>query len=144
MIFLEVFVNMAGFFDKAIKLIDNLLSNKQNTVNTKSSAKSTPANTYDGLSEEEWEDLNHIVKFTAPNGKTLRFKFLDLIKFGKEEYVVLRPFDEPNGKGDVTILRVKEVGGADGDTYVTVTDEAIRLFVYEIYKQRNKDNLNFS
>lgn len=135
---------MAGFFDKAINLIENLISTKRSTVNTKGSAKNTPINAYGGLSEEEWEDLNHILKFTSPNGKTLRFKFLDLIKFGKDEYAVLRPIDEPNKKGEITIVRIEKVGGADGDTFVIVTDEAIRLLVYEIYKKRNRDNLNFS
>ncbi len=83
------------------------------------------------------EDDNFIV-LTDDQGNDVKFEFLDLIEFEGEEYVVLLPEE-----GDeVVILRVESVDD-DSESYSGVDDERTLTAIFEIFKEKFKDEFNF-
>ncbi len=83
------------------------------------------------------EDDNFIV-LTDDQGNDVKFEFLDLIEFEGEEYVVLLPEE-----GDeVVILRVESVDD-DSESYTGVDDERTLTAIFEIFKEKFKDEFNF-
>ena len=96
-------------------------------------------------SEEELED--NIVTLTDENGKESKFEVLDLVEYDNEEYFVLLPVEEEenNEPGEVLILKVED-SDEDGDefkSYVSVDDEETLTKVFEIFKDKFKDEFNF-
>ena len=83
------------------------------------------------------EDDNFIV-LTDDQGNDVKFEFLDLIEFEGEEYVVLLPEE-----GDeVVILRVESIDD-DSESYSGVDDERTLTAIFEIFKEKFKDEFNF-
>ena len=76
------------------------------------------------------------------NGEEVEFEFLDLIEYGDSEYVVLLPIDED--EDEVVILKVQGIEGSDEEEYVAVENEADLYAVFEIFKERFKDEFNFA
>ena len=65
---------------------------------------------------QEGEELDNIIVLNDENGEEIEFEFLDLIEYEGEEYVVLLPNDE---------------------------DEDVLKAVFEIFKEKFKDEFNF-
>ena len=59
-----------------------------------------------------------------------------------EEYVVLLPIEDCEEAGQVVILRLEE-SGKDEESYVSVDDETILMTVFNIFKDKFKDEFNF-
>ncbi|MBR3697638.1 MAG: DUF1292 domain-containing protein [Clostridia bacterium] len=95
-------------------------------------------------SEFEEEDSN-IVILNDEDGNEIRFEFLDLIEYESEEYVVLLPVDEDgeNEDGEVVILKLEDSEGEE-ESYVSVDDENVLTAVFEIFKDKFKDEFNFT
>ena len=94
----------------------------------------------------EGEDLDNIVILNDEDGNEVRFKFLDLIELNNEEYVVLLPVLEEGeeDEGEVVILKVEDMDEeSDEESYVSVDDEAILNQVFEIFKEKFKDDFDF-
>ena len=72
---------------------------------------------------EEGEELDNIIVLNDENGDEIEFEFLDLIEYDGEEYVVLLPNDE--------------------ESYVSVEDEDVLQAVFDIFKEKFKDEFNF-
>lgn len=93
---------------------------------------------------EEGEELDNIVVLNDEDGNEVEFEFLDLIEYEGESYVVLLPTDEDEeGAGEVLILKLEDTDSEDEESYVSVEDEEILNNVFEIFKDKFKDEFNF-
>ena len=96
----------------------------------------------DGLNEE----LDNVIVLNDEDGNEVRFEFLDLIELEGEEYVVLLPISEEGEEddGEVVILKVEDTDEElDEESYVSVDDEDTLNEVFEIFKEKFKDEFNF-
>ncbi len=87
-------------------------------------------------------EIDNIIVLNDEYGNAVNFEFLDLIEYEKNEYVVLLPTDESDEAGEVVILQVEDENGEE-ETYVSVEDENTLLAVFEIFKDKYKDEFNF-
>lgn len=87
-----------------------------------------------------YEELDNIVVLHDEDGNEIRFEFLDLIEFNSKEYVVLLPCEDDDG--EVVILELEEEND-DSESYVGVSDEKILNAVFEIFKEKFKDEFDF-
>ena len=92
---------------------------------------------------EELED--NIIILNDEDGKETKFEFLDLINYDEEQYVVLLPTEEESDEpGEVVILRVEDTDqDSDEESYVSVEDEEVLNKVFEIFKDKFKDEFDF-
>ncbi len=93
--------------------------------------------------EQEGEELDNIIVLNDENGDEIEFEFLDLIEYEGEEYVVLLPHDEEDEADEVVILKLEDTDSEDEESYVSVEDEHILQAVFEIFKEKFKDEFNF-
>ena len=93
----------------------------------------------------EDEELNNIVILNDENGEEIPFEFLDVIEYEGEEYVVLLPVEEEEGEdlGEVVILKIEDTENEEEESYVSVDDEEILNTVFEMFKEKFKDEFNF-
>lgn len=97
--------------------------------------------------DENNEELDNILVLNDEEGNEVQFEFLDLIEFEGEEYVVLLPVEteESNNEeaGEVVILKVEDTENEDEESYVSVEDEEVLNKVFEVFKEKFKDEFNF-
>ena len=92
----------------------------------------------------ENEELDNIIVLNDENGEEVPFEFLDLIEYEGEEYVVLLPVEEDDKEADeVVILKLEDTESEDEESYVSVEDEEILNKVFEMFKEKFKDEFNF-
>ncbi len=89
------------------------------------------------------EELDNIIVLNDEEGNETEFEFLDLIEYEGEEYVVLLPVEEADDAGEVVILKLEDTESEDEESYVSVDDEDILNKVFEIFKEKFKDDFNF-
>lgn len=87
-------------------------------------------------------ELDNIVVLNDEYGNEVNFEFLDLIEYEGNEYVVLLPADESDEAGEVVILQVEDLSGEE-ESYVSVEDENTLMAVFEIFKDKYKDEFDF-
>ena len=93
---------------------------------------------------QEGEELDNIIVLNDENGEEIEFEFLDLIEYEGEKYVVLLPNDEDEEEpGEVVILKLEDTDSEDEESYVSVEDEEVLKNVFEIFKNKFKDEFNF-
>ena len=96
----------------------------------------------------EGEELDNIVILNDENGNEVKFEFLDLVELDNEEYVVLLPIndDGEEDEGEVVILKIEdnEDENSEEESYVSVEDEAILNQVFEIFKEKFKNDFDFA
>ena len=93
--------------------------------------------------EQEGEELDNIIVLNDEDGEEIEFEFLDLIEYEGEEYVVLLPHDEEEEGDEVVILKLEDTDSEDEESYVSVDDEEVLQAVFEIFKEKFKDEFNF-
>ncbi len=95
--------------------------------------------------DNENEELDNIIVLNDEEGKEVEFEFLDLVELDGEEYVVLLPIEdeESEDEGEVVILKVEDTENEEEESYVSVDDEEILNQVFEIFKEKFKDEFNF-
>ena len=94
----------------------------------------------------EGEDLDNVVILNDEDGNEVRFEFLDLVELEDEEYVVLLPIAEEGEEeeGEVVILKVEDTDEeSDEESYVSVDDDETLNKVFEIFKEKFKDDFDF-
>ena len=95
----------------------------------------------------EGEELDNIVVLNDEDGNEVKFEFLDLVELDDEEYVVLLPITEEGEEeeGEVVILKVEDTDDEDSEeeSYVSIEDEEILNKVFEIFKEKFKDDFDF-
>ncbi len=92
------------------------------------------------------EELDNIIILNDEDGNEVKFEFLDLIELDNEEYVVLLPVTEEGEEeeGEVVILKVEDTDEeSDEETYVSIEDEETLNKVFEIFKEKFKDDFDF-
>lgn len=89
------------------------------------------------------EELDNIIILNDEDGKEVKFEFLDLVELDGEEYVVLLPAEEDEEEGEVVILKVEDTESEEEESYVSVDDEETLNKVFEIFKEKFKDEFNF-
>ena len=94
---------------------------------------------------ESGEELDNIIVLNDEDGKEVEFEFLDLIEYDEEEYVVLLPVEESSDEeiGEVVILKVEQTESEDQESYVGVEDEEVLNKVFEIFKEKFKDEFDY-
>lgn len=99
---------------------------------------------FNNNNNEESEEIDNIIVLNDENGEEVPFEFLDLIELDGEEYVVLLPVEEDEEEADeVVILKLEDTESEDEESYVSVDDEEILNKVFEIFKEKFKDEFNF-
>ena len=96
------------------------------------------------MENEELDD--NIVVLNDEEGNEVQFEFLDLVELDDEEYVVLLPVTEEGEEeeGEVVILKLEDTDeDSEEESYVSVEDEEILNKVFEIFKEKYKDEFNF-
>lgn len=97
--------------------------------------------------DENNEELDNIVTLKDEDGNDVKFEFLDLIEYEGEEYVVLLPAEEEeDAEPDEVVILQLEKGSDENskeETYVSVDDENVLNAVFEIFKEKFKDEFNF-
>ena len=89
------------------------------------------------------EELDNIIILNDEEGKEVKFEFLDLVELDNEEYIVLLPADEEEDEGEVVILKIEDSEDSDEESYVSVDDEEVLNKVFEIFKDKFKDEFDF-
>lgn len=90
----------------------------------------------------ENEEMDNIIVLNDEEGNEVEFEFLDLIEYEGEEYVVLLPAEETDDAGEVVILQVEDID-TDEESYISVEDEDTLNKVFDIFKDKFKDEFNF-
>ena len=92
------------------------------------------------------EELDNIISLNDEDGNEVKFEFLDLIDSEDEQYVVLLPVLEEGeeDEGEVVILKLED---SDEDTeqesYVSVENEETLMKVFNIFKDKFRDEFDF-
>lgn len=91
------------------------------------------------------EELDNIIVLNDENGEEVPFEFLDLVELDGEEYVILLPVEEEDSEdaGEVVILKVEDTESEEEESYVSVDDEDVLNKVFEMFKEKFKDEFNF-
>ena len=88
---------------------------------------------------ELYEEEVNILTLTDENGEETEFEYMDAVEYMGKEYLVLMPVEST----EIVVLEVQPVD-EENENYISVQDEAILDTVYEIFKERYKDVLNFA
>ena len=95
----------------------------------------------------ENEEVDNIIVLNDEDGNEVRFEFLDLVELDDEEYVVLLPVTDEGeeDEGEVVILKIEDNDDEESEeeSYVSVEDEAILNQVFEIFKEKFKNDFDF-
>lgn len=83
---------------------------------------------------------DNIIILNADEGNEVEFEFLDLIPYRGKEYVVLLPVSDD--ADEVVILQLEEVDD-ETESYISVDNELTLQAVFEIFKEKAKDEFNF-
>ena len=91
------------------------------------------------------EELDNIIILNDEEGKEVKFEFLDLVELDNEEYIVLLPAEEADeeAEGEVVILKIEDSENEEEESYVSVEDEEVLNKVFEIFKEKFKDEFDF-
>ena len=94
----------------------------------------------------ENEEVDNIIVLNDEDGNEVKFEFLDLVELDDEEYVVLLPVAEEGEEedGEVVILKLEDNDDEDSEeeSYVSVEDEDVLNKVFEIFKEKFKDDFD--
>ena len=96
--------------------------------------------------DENMEEVDNIIVLNNENGEEVKFEFLDLVDLDDEQYVVLLPMTEADeeDEGEVVILKLEDTDEETKDeSYVSVEDEETLMKVFNIFKEKFKDEFNF-
>ena len=94
------------------------------------------------MAENYVVDPEDIVTLQDENGENVQYEFLDLVEYQEKEYVVLLPIEEE--ADEVIILQVIPCDDdPEMEEYVSVeTDEELAA-VFEVFKEKNKEEFEF-
>lgn len=95
--------------------------------------------TLEPISNENLQDDN-IVVLTDEEGNEVAFEFLDLIQYRDKKYVVLLPNTD---EADEVVILQLEYADDETESYLNVDNEYTLQAVFEMFKQRAKDDFDF-
>ncbi len=88
---------------------------------------------------EEYEA--EIITLEDDLGNEKDFEFLDTVEYDGDEYIVLLPVEEEE-QNEVMILRVDSLDDKD-EIYSGIDDEEVLQAVFNIFRDRYKDDFDF-
>ena len=88
------------------------------------------------------EALSNLIVLQDEDGNDVEFEFLDMLEYNDEEYVVLMPVNDFDG--EVVILQVGEGENEDEEQYISVQDDETLQAVFELFKEKFKDMIDFA
>lgn len=88
---------------------------------------------------EEYEA--EIITLEDDLGNEKDFEFLDTVEYDGDEYIILLP-DEEEEQNEVMILRIESIDD-ENENYIGIDDEEILQKVFDIFKDRYKDDFDF-
>ncbi len=95
----------------------------------------------------ENEEFDNIITLKDEDGNEVKFEFLDLVELNDEEYVILLPVttEGEEEEGEVVILQIEDKDTPDDEeeSYISVEDESILNQVFEIFKEKFKNDFDF-
>ena len=87
--------------------------------------------------------MDNIITLNSESGE-VRFEFLDLVEYNGDEFVVLLPADDPDESGEVVVLKLDTIDeDAEEESYIGVEDEDTLQAVFNIFKDKFKDEFDF-
>jgi len=89
--------------------------------------------------EEMQEELDNVIVLTDDEGNDVEFEWLDTVEVNDKTYVVVLPTDDDSE--EVVILKVESE--EDEDTFVGLEDEDEVNAVFDVFKEKNKENFDF-
>lgn len=94
-----------------------------------------------GYNEEE----DSVVILKDEDGNDVKFEFLDLIEYEGENYLLLLPAEEVEDENadEVVILKEDPNSQEDEEAYISVEDEDTLNKIFEIFKEKFKEEFNF-
>lgn len=92
--------------------------------------------------EYSFDELDTTVMLHDDDGNEVTFEFLDLIEYEGESYVILLPVDDDSD--EVVILKVESTDDPEEEAYVPVESEATLTAIFEIFRDKFKDEFNFT
>lgn len=95
---------------------------------------------------ENLEELDNIIVLNDEEGNEVKFEFVDLIEYENEEYVILLPAEDEESEepDEVVILKVEpSEEDEEEETYVSIDDEEVLNKVFELFKEKYKDEFDF-
>lgn len=87
------------------------------------------------------EEEQAILTLTDENGNDIDFEYLDVVEYQGTEYLILMPVEDETN--EIVILEIQPVD-EENENYLAVESEEILTAVYEIFKERYKDVLEFA
>lgn len=90
---------------------------------------------------EDFDELDNKIVLNDEDGNEVEFEFLDVVEVDGNEYVVLLPVEEAD-KGEVVIFRIE--GEGDDESYVSLEDEEEAEKVFQVFKEKTKDEFDFA
>ena len=90
---------------------------------------------------EEFDDLDNIIVLNDEDGNEVEFEYLDAVEMDGKEYIILLPVEEQEN-GEVVIFRVE--GEEENETYVGLDDEEEAEKVFNLFKEKAKDDFDFA
>ena len=87
-------------------------------------------------------ELDNLVILNDEDGNEVKFEFLDLIEYEGNSYIVLLPLEDDEEDGEVVILQVEDTE-TDEESYISVDDQNVLQEVFEVFKDKFKDEFNF-
>ena len=88
--------------------------------------------------------MDNIITLNSESGE-VRFEFLDLVEYNGDEFVLLLPADDPDESGEVVILKLDTIDeDAEEESYIGVEDEDTLQAVFNIFKDKFKDEFDFA
>ena len=92
------------------------------------------------MSEKELENEDmDVVVLTDDEGNDVEFEWLDTVEHNGNQYIVVIPTDED--AEDVVILRMEKTD--EEETFVGLEDEKEVNEVFDVFKEKNKENYEF-
>ena len=89
------------------------------------------------------EEMDNVIILNDEVGNPFPVEVLGVIEYEGEEYVVFYPCDDTDQEGEVIILKIAEADDAE-EAYVSVDDEEIVTTVFELFKEKFKDQFHFA
>jgi uncharacterized protein YrzB (UPF0473 family) len=88
---------------------------------------------------DNYDEMDLVMTLTDEDGNEVEYEFVDSIALDNTEYVVLLPTEDVDC--EAVILEVESDG--EMENYIAVDDEDILNRVFEIFKERFSDQLDF-
>lgn len=96
------------------------------------------------MSEERgMEEMDNVIILEDEEGNPFPVEVLGVVEYEGEEYAVFYPCDDTDQEGEVIILQIAEADDAE-EAYVSVDNEETVATVFELFKEKFKDQFNFA